>query len=274
MTTPSTDEHWEQFGKEDPYWAVLTHDEFRKGTLDDQAIQRFFQSGEEHVARILEVIRLQLVPGFSPASALDFGCGVGRLALPLATRCSRVVGVDVSPSMLEEARRNTQARRASGVEWVLGDDTLSRVTGRFDLVHTYIVLQHIPPERGLPLFRRLVDLVAPGGVGALQLTYNRVGFTPPAEGPLCHWPPPVPPPPDTLWVHLRGVARAFYRRLVWLFQGARSAPPPTGPEMQMNQYALNPVFQTLQAAGVTRFVCEFTDHGGDQGLMLLFQKPK
>lgn len=274
MAGVSTDDHWERFGKEDPYWAVLTQDEFRKGALDDQAKDRFFDSGREHVDRVLAVIRSQFGPSFAPASALDFGCGVGRLAIPLASRCSRVVGVDISPSMLAEADRNAQARNLGNLEWVLGDDTLSRVTGSFDLVHTFIVLQHIPPERGLPLFSRMVDLLNPGGVGVLQLTYHRVGFTPPGNGPLTRWPPPVPPAPDTLWVHLAGVVRAFRRRITALFQKPHPVSPSNGPEMQMNQYALNPVFQMLQAKGVARVVCEFTDHGGDQGVMLIFQMPK
>lgn len=274
MAGVSTDDHWERFGKEDPYWAVLTQDEFRKGALDEQALNRFFDSGREHVDRVLATLRAQLGADVGTGSALDFGCGVGRLAIPLAARFSRVVGVDISPSMLAEAERNAKARQVGNVEWVLGDDHLGRVTGTFDLVHTFIVLQHIPPERGLHLFTRLVELLAPGGVGVLQLTYHRVGFTPAASGPLTRWPPPAPPVPDTLWVHLRGVFRAFRRRIAALFN--RQAPPSSsgGPEMQMNQYALNPVFQVLQARGVSRVVCEFTDHGGDQGVMLMFQMPK
>ena len=37
--------------------------------------------------------------------ALDFGCGIGRVALALAPRAERVVGVDVSSAMVAEARR-------------------------------------------------------------------------------------------------------------------------------------------------------------------------
>ena len=38
--------------------------------------------------------------------ALDFGCGVGRLVLPLARRYRTVVGIDISDAYIAEAVRN------------------------------------------------------------------------------------------------------------------------------------------------------------------------
>ena len=60
-------------------------------------------------------------------------------------RAERVVGVDVSPSMLAEARRNCDARGARNVE-LLAADRLGTLAPEFDLVHSFIVLQHIPPR--------------------------------------------------------------------------------------------------------------------------------
>ena len=57
-------------------------------------------------------------PDFERRAALDYGCGVGRLTLPLAERCEHVYGVDVSPSMLREAARNAARMGLPNVEWV------------------------------------------------------------------------------------------------------------------------------------------------------------
>jgi SAM-dependent methyltransferase len=57
-----------------------------------------------------------LVDGFGPGSVLDAGCGTGRLAIELARRGHRVVGVDSDPAMLEVARRKAPALR-----WLEGD---------------------------------------------------------------------------------------------------------------------------------------------------------
>ncbi len=43
--------------------------------------------------------------------------------------------------------------------------------------------------------------------------------------------------------------------------------------MQMNPYNLREILFCLQRFGVQRFYAEFTDHGGELGVFLFFQKP-
>jgi cyclopropane fatty-acyl-phospholipid synthase-like methyltransferase len=55
----------------------------------------------------------------------------------------------------------------------LSDDHLSCLDGQlFDHIVSYIVFQHIPPDRALPLFDRLISHCAPGGSIAIQVTYE------------------------------------------------------------------------------------------------------
>ena len=42
----------------------------------------------------------------------------------------------------------------------------------FDLVHSFIVFQHIPIARGEVILRELIDLIADGGVGAIHFTFS------------------------------------------------------------------------------------------------------
>ena len=56
------------------------------------------------------------VDSYGPGSVLDAGCGTGRVAIELSRRGHHVVGVDVDPAMLAEARR-----KAPGLLWVEGD---------------------------------------------------------------------------------------------------------------------------------------------------------
>lgn len=69
------------------------------------------------------------VEALHPRSALDAGCGTGRVAVELARRGVEVVGVDLDPSMLEVARA-----KAPGLRWVEAD--LAEV----DLGHTFDVV--------------------------------------------------------------------------------------------------------------------------------------
>jgi len=260
MLTEDTDKDWEYFGKTDPYWAVLTHDKFRKQNLTDDLVQSFFASGEAYIAFIFHTIRQHLDTNFAPRSALDFGCGVGRLVIPLARACESVVGVDISEGMLQEARARCHLLGISNVRFEKSDDQLSRVSGCFDLVNSFIVLQHIPPHRGELIANHLVERLNDGGVGVLHFLYHveRSSRRPKLRSIVESW---------GLYPAVRAVRRAA-RRL------ARLLPwhPSNTPEMQMNAYDLNSLFLGLQKAGVRRVHVGFTNHQGSHGVLLFFQR--
>jgi len=148
----STDIAWEEWGRRDPYFGVITNPKFRRSELNDHSKREFFESGQSHAHGVLTTIRRFIDPGFAPRTVLDFGCGVGRLLIPFAKVADEVVGLDVSPSMLKEARRNCDEHGLSNIRLLDSDDSLSTVTGTFDLIHSCIVFQHIPPERGRAIF--------------------------------------------------------------------------------------------------------------------------
>lgn len=155
----SSDKDWEQWGSKAPYYGVITDDRFKDMTPDK--LEEFYNSGEDHVSKILQRVG-------KPSRALDFGCGTGRIAIPLSKRCE-VVGVDVSPSMLAEAQRNS----TGNATFVLSDDELSRVEGKFDLVHSVIVFQHIPVARGMRITEKLLTLLNHDGYAALHYPFSR-----------------------------------------------------------------------------------------------------
>lgn len=156
-----TDADWTRIGSIDPYFGVITHDRFRRERMTDEDRADFFESGTSDVAFVLEHVHPREMN-----KALDFGCGVGRLSLALASKFGNVVGVDVSQSMLKEARRNAALINTSNVLFVdkIPDDT-------FDIVLSYVVFQHIPPERGLLLLQKVLGKVKDQGAAAIQITF-------------------------------------------------------------------------------------------------------
>lgn len=257
MPTLFSDRDWEVLGRSEPYWAVYTHDCFRGQNLTANTLQDFFATGEEYWQRMFATIRQHVDGDFQPTSALDYGCGVGRLAIPLAQRGVAVTGVDIADSMLRQARAHCQRLGLHQVRLVKADDALSNVQGqnvegRFSLVHSFIVFQHIPPERGDAILRGLVDRLQDNGIGILHFTYakDRQRF------PRRPW-----------WQRL---ARAGWRsiRKVAKSLGREFGPP----DIPMHDYSLNRIFSRLCAAGVRRLHVEFTDHGGCLGAILVFQK--
>lgn len=165
----NTDADWIAMAKQDPYHAVLTAPEFLDVNLTDQAKALFFQTGVQDIDSILGMIRAHIAPGFSPRRALDFGSGVGRLSIAMSDHVEEVVGIEISPAMIAEARRNCE-ERATGRNIQFFHHVPE---GLVDWVSSLLVLQHIPPTVGIGIVRTLLSRLAPGGVVSLQFTAYR-----------------------------------------------------------------------------------------------------
>jgi ubiquinone/menaquinone biosynthesis C-methylase UbiE len=106
----------------------------------------------------------------APRRILDLGTGTGVVARALAERYpeAEVVGVDLSPGMIEEARRELQPELAGRVGFEVGDAAaLSCPDGEFELV----VLSNM-----IPFYDELARVVAVGG--SLVLSFSRGSETP------------------------------------------------------------------------------------------------
>jgi ubiquinone/menaquinone biosynthesis C-methylase UbiE len=158
-------EHWERMALADPLWAILTHPEKAGGRWDPD---EFFRSGESDVTRTME--ELQSL-GVRPArgSALDFGCGVGRLTQSLAKYFDRVDGVDISSSMISLANQyNMHPDRCRFT--VNSTDALAAFPeNSYDFIYSFIALQHIPPRYVRNYLKEFLRMLKPGGVLAFQL---------------------------------------------------------------------------------------------------------
>ncbi|HEV8268230.1 MAG TPA: methyltransferase domain-containing protein, partial [Thermoanaerobaculia bacterium] len=151
--------------------------------------EEFRESGEADLdGAVLDGVVLS-----KEASALEIGCGVGRLLVPLASRIRQVHGVDISPAMIERSKAYTAG--FANVSTRVTEGALTGVANAScDLVFSYIVFQHIPSvEPILAYAREAARVLAPGGVFRFQVdgrawrwegrpatTYDGVKFTPEA----------------------------------------------------------------------------------------------
>lgn len=245
----ATNENWEYFGKKCPYYGVVKWPQFRPECLDDRAKEEFFQTGETYVDRLVEVILQNVDAEFSPGRVLDFGCGVGRVTIPLAKRYSSVAGIDISPAMRCEAKRNCKEAGLQNVSFFESLDVLINQGSRFDFVHSYIVLQHIRPKRGIPLFAQLVEVIEKNGVGAIHTTFSS---------------PPGKRERLLLWLSRKV---PLFHGLTQVIRGERFSEP----LMDMAEYPLNKIFAILQDAGCDACCTRFTRHGV-RGIVIIFKK--
>jgi SAM-dependent methyltransferase len=155
-----TSARWERLGRRNPMWAALTNRTWRE--------EDFLRDGAVEVEKLLEELAAL---GAAPTlgTALDFGCGPGRLSAGLAgAGFSRVIGVDVSAAMLTAARRLVQH---SACEFVYNDRAdLSRFeTNSVDFIYSARVLQHMPTELSHNYIREFFRVARPDATVAFQL---------------------------------------------------------------------------------------------------------
>lgn len=247
--TNDPDRDWERYGAEDPYYAILNTEAYRRDRLDDAAIEEIFRSGENCVEGFLAQAG-RCFGWQHRGSALEFGCGVGRLLLPLARRFDSATGVDVSKSMLAEAERHRRLAGADNVHLEISDDGLTGLDACYDFILSYLVFQHLPVPRGEAVLRRLLDLLRPGGVAALHFTTRRTGS------------------PLRQMVHV--LRRNFLplHRVANLVSGMRFDEP----LMQTNLYSLPRLRHIVAAQGITEVEEVPVQHGDHVGVMLYLKR--
>src|SRR4051812_8158963 len=97
---------WEELARESAYFRVLTHEGGLATNKDCNASAAFFETGKADISALLSAIASLLGRELPLTSTLDFGCGAGRLPVPLARRSPAIVACDIAPAMLAHARRN------------------------------------------------------------------------------------------------------------------------------------------------------------------------
>jgi len=156
---------WNQLAVADPLWAILADPEKRNRRWDPE---EFFATGREEIV----AVRKQAEKLGYPKTfhhAMDFGCGVGRNTQPLVEWFDRVTGVDISPAMLDLARKYN--RVPSRCEYVLNahDHLKTFPDASFDFIYSRIVLQHLPTPQTRSYLREFLRILRPSGLLLFQL---------------------------------------------------------------------------------------------------------
>jgi SAM-dependent methyltransferase len=142
-----------------------------------------------HSWRTVENSAAYLVPSLADGQqVLDIGSGPGTISIDLARRVrpGRVIGVDASADIVEQAAGLAASAAVDNVEFRVGDAyALDFPDASFDIVHAHQVLQHLArPVDALREFRRVLR---PGGIlAARDVDYGGVIWSPDSPG-LTRW---------------------------------------------------------------------------------------
>ncbi len=157
--------NWDKFGATDPLWGILAWPDKSENRWQ---IDEFFATGATEIDGVLayvEGLGLRLRRG----AALDFGCGVGRLSQALAGHFQTVVGVDISPAMIELADRYNRFPDRCQYRLNARADLSLCEGDSFDFIYSFITLQHMQPRYSRAYLAEFLRLLAPGGVLVFQI---------------------------------------------------------------------------------------------------------
>ena len=129
-------EYWDERARLNAVWYVDTSVDFANPDMAE-----FLRTGEKIVTDMLDQDPPALPSGRE--LAVEIGSGLGRICLALSRRFDSVIGIDVSPEMVQRSRELVNDPR---VRFEVGDGTtISPVAaGSADLVVSFTVFQHIP----------------------------------------------------------------------------------------------------------------------------------
>ena len=178
-TLPQLLEHvsstWSSLGAERPHWSVLTMDQFLPENIDGSE-DAFYGSGKGDFDRMIATLeRLDRSPD-EFQTLFEYGCGLGRTTLHLASRFASVVACDISSRHLELARAKAQQ---CGVANVLFREARLPDFGMLepvDLWFCQIVLQHNSPPIIAMILGRAMQVLKPGGVAYFQVPTYSPGY--------------------------------------------------------------------------------------------------
>jgi SAM-dependent methyltransferase len=175
-------EVWQRLGEVEAHWSVATIEDFRPDRIQ-QSLATFFATGERDIETLWCTLRRVGIDTTRLATALDFGCGVGRLSMALAKRVRALESADVSASHLKLAQEAAVERQQINIRF----HHLKRIGDiadlpEVDLVYSVIVLQHNPPPVIRSIFAQLLGRLSQGGVAVIQVpTYLPEGYAFDAE---------------------------------------------------------------------------------------------
>lgn len=168
--------NWTEYGQKEPYWSVLTANDYTLKNISESR-EQFYNSGKEEVEGVVSILRRNDIDLNNLKSCLEYGCGVGRVTVWLATKFEHVFAFDISRSHLQIAEKYLHEKGLTNVNF-LQVESLTEIQNpiKIDFLYSTLVLQHNPPPLIAYIIKKLLKLIKAKGVAIFQIPNYVKGY--------------------------------------------------------------------------------------------------
>lgn len=154
---------WEELAQKNSKYYI--NSDYGRGITDEQ----FRESGANTYIKL--IVNDNLIN--NKQTILDYGCGNGRLMEFMADDYQKVIGVDISSTMVEEGKKrlsgltNVEFLETDGFNIPLNNESV-------DLVFSYLVFQHIKTREMVEItFKEIYRVLIPNGIFKVLLRSDK-----------------------------------------------------------------------------------------------------
>lgn len=160
---------WNELAEHDAMFYILTDEQKKDKWNPDE----FFETGKKQWTEFKELLhRHGLENTFNKDNtAVDIGCGMGRMSFAMSDDFGKVIGIDVSEVMIQKAKTIKEKMKIGNCEFIVGNgvDLSGIPNSSIGFCFSYLTLQHCPSSRQvLHYIKEVSRVLKPDGVALFQ----------------------------------------------------------------------------------------------------------
>lgn len=130
----------------------------RAHLYEEEVIDRFKETYYRPIEKIVE-----LASPKKTEVVLDIGAGTGAVSLFIAPYVKKIIAIDISEKMLQEAKNKVKASGVSNIEFRIGSFLKPNLYEKVDIIVSNLALHHLPDEDKKSAIKVMHTLLNEGG---------------------------------------------------------------------------------------------------------------
>jgi SAM-dependent methyltransferase len=171
----SIGQRWTKMGEDWPHFSVLSQEQYLPRNLAG-SIDNFWAVGRGEADVAMSLLDQLGFADRRQKICVEYGCGVGRVTIPLAGEFAEVHAYDISPNHLALARQRAETAAAGNIRFHHRGDGVLQPLASCDFFYSRLVFQHNPPPVMRELVRLALTSLRPGGVAIFEIPVYLAGY--------------------------------------------------------------------------------------------------